>query len=84
MPTELRKIPGVGKKMEQRLLLLGYNSLESLKGQDPLLLYEMDRQMHGGKLDRCVLYVYRLAVYFAETPNPEPDRLLWWNWKDVD
>ena len=74
--------------MEQHLLRLGYNSLESLKGQDPFLMYELDsrlhRQLHGGKLDRCVLYVYRLAVYFAETPTPDPDKLLWWNWKDAD
>ena len=32
--------------------------------------------------DRCLLYVFRCAVYFAETPKPQPKKLLWWNWKD--
>jgi len=33
-------------------------------------------------VDRCVLYVYRLAVYFAENETHEPEKLKWWNWKD--
>ena len=33
-------------------------------------------------IDRCMLYVLRCAVYFASTPRPEPEKLLWWNWKD--
>lgn len=30
----------------------------------------------------CVLYVYRCAVYFAQTPDPDPEKCKWWNWKD--
>ena len=29
-----------------------------------------------------MLYVLRCAVYFAETPAPDPLRLKWWAWKD--
>jgi hypothetical protein len=31
--------------------------------------------------DPCVLYVFRCAVYFARTADPEPDLLKWWAWK---
>jgi hypothetical protein len=37
---------------------------------------------HAAALNRCWLYVARCAVYFAETIDPEPDKLKWWNWKD--
>ena len=30
----------------------------------------------------CLLYVFREAVYFAENPNPDPEKLKWWYWKD--
>ena len=38
--------------------------------------------LHGQQLDRCVLYVYRLAVYYAEHETHEPEKLNWWYWKD--
>jgi len=34
--------------------------------------------------DRCLLYVFRCAVYYAST-SPELydiEKLKWWNWKD--
>lgn len=36
----------------------------------------------GAHVDRCVLYVFRCAVYYASTDRPDPDLLKWWNWKD--
>ena len=82
METELRKIPGVGEKTEQDLLRLGYTTIESLRGADPEEIYQRDCQQRGVAIDRCQLYVYRCAVYFAETENPDPEKLHWWNWKD--
>lgn len=82
MKTELRKIPGVGVETEKDLIKLGYTSVESLKGQDPEEMYARDCRLNGCKIDRCQLYVYRLAVYFAETENPDPEKLKWWKWKD--
>jgi hypothetical protein len=38
--------------------------------------------MRGVLIDRCQLYVYRCAVYYAGTPGPDPEKLKWWNWKD--
>ena len=80
--TDLRRIPGVGKNMEEHLVRLGYTSVDSLRGQDPETMYAQDCRLHGGQLDKCVLYVYRCAVYFAENERHEPEKLKWWNWKD--
>ncbi len=80
--TEFCSIPGVGKNMEQHLLRLGYTDIASLKGQSPEAMYEADCHLHGGHVDRCVLYVYRLVVYFADNEQHDPEKLKWWYWKD--
>jgi hypothetical protein len=36
----------------------------------------------AGPQDRCLLYVFRCAVYYASTAAPEPELLKWWSWKD--
>jgi hypothetical protein len=33
-------------------------------------------------VDRCVLYVFRCAVYYANNKTHDPELLKWWNWKD--
>lgn len=78
----LRQIPGVGPNMEAHLRAIGIETLEDLKGQDPEELYLRDCARHGATVDRCVLYVYRLAVYYAENERHAPEKLCWWNWKD--
>lgn len=82
MKSELEIIPGVGKSIAQDLKQLGYETLSSLKGQNPQQMYERHCQQKGCAVDRCVLYVFRLAVYYAETPIPDPNKLQWWKWKD--
>lgn len=82
MTTDLLKIPGVGSNMKQHLVNIGYNFVEDLVGQDPEAIYKKDCLFQQTQVDRCALYVYRLAVYFAETKNPDPDKLQWWKWKD--
>lgn len=76
------KIPGVGKQIKQDLISLGYTNVESLKGQNPEKLYDRLNEYKGCTVDRCMLYVFRCAVYYASTENPEPEKLKWWNWKD--
>nr|WP_122013363.1 helix-hairpin-helix domain-containing protein [Maliibacterium massiliense] len=78
----LRAIPGVGKKTEQDLLALGFTCVGDLKDQDPREIYERDCTRRGFVIDICQLYVYRCAVYFARTPQPEPEKCKWWYWKD--
>ena len=82
MNTDLQKIPYVGKETEQDLRLLGFDSIASLKGADPEKMYEKECALKGVKVDRCQLYVYRMAVYYAENEVHDPEKLKWWNWKD--
>ncbi len=78
----LQNIPGVGPKIAQDLCDLGIRRLEELKHQDPEDLYERLCRLKGYRVDRCLLYVFRCAVYFTSTPDPDPRLLLWWKWKD--
>lgn len=70
------------KNIKQHLLDLGYDSVEALQGQKPEEMYDRDCALHGQRLDRCLLYVYQTAVYFAENDVHDPEKLKWWNWKE--
>jgi RecG-like helicase len=80
--TELETIPGVGNKTAEDLQVLGIRSIKDLKGKNPEMLYDRLCQQAGTKIDRCVLYVFRCAVYYASHKKHNPKLLLWWNWKD--
>ena len=79
---ELQKIPGVGKSIARDLRNIGIRSISDLKNRDPEKLYEKSNQYEGIVQDRCLLYVFRCAAYFAGHKNPNPKKLKWWNWKD--
>jgi Pathogenicity locus len=79
---ELRVIPGVGKSIAEDLWDLGLRSVQDLKGQDPEELYVRLCAMQGTQIDRCMLYVFRCAVYYASHEQHDPELLKWWNWKD--
>ena len=80
---ELRTIPGIGPSLAQDLYALGIRRVADLKRRNPETLYRRLEQLTGSRQDRCVLYTFRCAVYYAKTPRPDPRRLLWWNWKDA-
>ena len=79
---ELQTIPGVGKSISQILWNIGIEKVSDLKGKDPEELYFRICVDQGYQVDRCVLYVCRSSVYFADNKNPDPEKLKWWNWKD--
>lgn len=82
---ELIQIPGVGKSIANDLLNININTIADLRGKSPLKLYDLSNAHAGMVQDRCLLYVFRCAVYYAETPvaKRDPEKLKWWNWKDV-
>ncbi|MBC1483669.1 Mitomycin resistance protein mcrB [Listeria sp. FSL L7-1509] len=84
MRTDLIKLPGIGKKMVEMLNEIGINEIADLKEKNPLDLYMATCEKRGERMDPCVLYTYRCAVYVAETDLSEqqPDLRKWWNWKD--
>ena len=79
--TPLTVIPGIGPKMAKHLNGIGITYVEDLQSADPEDLYKRDSIVSGQQLDRCVLYVYRCAVYYASNDIHDPEKLKWWNWK---
>ncbi|WP_320053290.1 helix-hairpin-helix domain-containing protein [uncultured Acetobacteroides sp.] len=81
----LTVIPGVGKSIANDLWGIGICSVSDLVGKDPEVLYDLSNRLAGTVQDRCLLYVFRCAVYYAQTPKEmqEPEFLKWWSWKDI-
>jgi len=75
-------IPGVGEKLAQDLVDLKYREVEELRKEDPEVMYQNLINLREHHIDRCVLYVFRCAVYYASNSVHEPELLKWWNWKD--
>ncbi|MEE8361891.1 MAG: helix-hairpin-helix domain-containing protein [Gemmatimonadales bacterium] len=80
--SDLESAPGVGPSIARALRDLGFYRLQDLHDADPQTMYDKLRVMRGGYMDRCVLYVFRCAVYFANNSTHDPELLKWWNWKD--
>jgi hypothetical protein len=78
----LQVIPGVGPSIAEDLYRLGIKKVSCLKGKDPEKLYRTFCAMEGCPVDRCLLYVFREAVYYASHERHDPEKLKWWNWKD--
>ena len=79
---EFNQVPGVGKSIALDLWNLGLRAISDLNGRDPEKLYANHCQRVGKPVDRCLLYVFRCAVYFASHKRHDPELLKWWNWKD--
>lgn len=75
-------IPGVGPSIAEDLWNIGIRSLDDLRNNDPEKMYEDICECQGCHVDRCILYVFRLAVYYASYEDHDNEKLKWWNWKD--
>lgn len=82
MKRGLREIPGVGVSIEKDLQSLGIQNVSDLKDKEPEEMYERLCTQQGVKIDRCMLYVLRCAIYYASHTKHNPELLKWWNWKD--
>ncbi|HHV02907.1 MAG: helix-hairpin-helix domain-containing protein [Bacteroidales bacterium] len=80
----LLNIPGIGKSMAEDLRVLGIESVADLTEKDPQQMYDRLCEIRNTKLDPCVLYVFRCAVYYAGNNVHDPEKLKWWNWKDIN
>ncbi len=81
--NKLTLIPSVGISTARDLNMIGIKDIEDLKDRDPEKLYEKLCKVTGKKQDRCVLYVYRCAVYFADG-GKNKEKFKWWSWKDEE
>ena len=80
--TDLETIPGVGPSIAEDLRDLGFKHVKDLAGDDPERMYRNLCTSRGMEMDRCVLYVFRCATYYASRRRHNPELLKWWNWKD--
>ena len=81
---KLETIPGVGKSIAKDMQDIGIRSINDLKGKNPEKLYKKLCDYKAAPVDRCMLYVFRCAVYFASNIEHDPRLLKWWNWKDAN
>lgn len=84
MNSPLLQIPWIWKVIARDLAEMGFTEVEDLRGQNPEVIYEMANKLRGSVQDPCLLYTFRCAVYFADTPpeKRDPELLKWWNWKN--
>ena len=79
---DLQRIPGVGPSIARDLCDLGIRRVSDLAGADAEALYAQLCALRGAHIDRCMLYVFRCAVYYAGDGPHDPALLKWWAWKD--
>ncbi|MBN2481388.1 MAG: Mitomycin resistance protein mcrB [Bacteroidales bacterium] len=79
---DLEAVPGIGKSIAKDLRDIGISRASDLVHKDPQKLYDDLCKKRKTRIDPCVLYVFRCAVYFAEHDDHNPELLKWWNWKD--
>ena len=81
-PDDLQRIPGVGPSIARDLRDLGINRVTDLRSMDPETMYRDLCTLRNEHQDRCLLYVFRCAAYFASAKEHDPELLKWWKWKD--
>ena len=81
-PESLDSIPGIGKALSRKLNAIGVSRVSDLRSKDPEQLFRKLEKALGTHVDRCVLYTFRCAVYFANHERHDPAKLKWWKWKD--
>ena len=81
---ELEQIPGVGKTIARDMHNIGIHSIDHLKPAQAQQLYDKLCQFKASPVDRCMLYVFRCAIYYASNTDHDPNLLKWHNWKDKE
>ena len=68
---ELEQIPGVGKTIAQDMQNIGIHSIDALKGRQAEH-YDRLCEFKASPIDRCMLYVFRCAIYYASNTDHDP------------
>jgi nucleotidyltransferase/DNA polymerase involved in DNA repair len=84
MKSSLLEIPWIGKSIAEDFNQIGIFEVTDLVWKNPQELFDTSNKVAWCIQDRCLLYTFRCAVYFANTPKElhEKEKLKWWNWKD--
>ncbi len=79
--SPLNRIPGLDAVVVRELIDLGITRVHHLVGRSPEVLFA-EILKKKPKTPRERLWQLRLAVYYAETPQPDPAKLKKWAWRD--
>lgn len=75
------RIPQLDVDTIYALLQLGYRNVHDLAGRCPVALFDEMKTVFEDVPDERKPKL-RMAVYFAETPEPDMDLLHPWKWED--
>lgn len=79
LQSPLKRIPGMDLASVRDLIDLGIEQIDDLRGRAPEVLFDEIRTLRPQTpADRVASF--RMAVYFAETPDPDPRLLEPWRW----
>ncbi len=65
----LQTLRNIGPTTAEKLYSIGIKTPEQMRKSDPEELYERLNMISGGKVDRCVLYQFRGAVFDLPWPQ---------------
>lgn len=79
--SPMMRIPNLDVATARDLLDLGFHYPHELAGRAPEAIFA-DLQKIRDEVPPGRLACFRMAVYFAETPEPDPNKLTPWAWTD--
>ena len=79
LQSPLKRIPGMDIASVRDLLDIGVQDVDELRGRSPEALFEEILNLREQTAPER-LHFLRMAVYYAETPDPEPHLLQAWKW----
>ena len=77
----LMGIPKIKIAVVRDLLDMGISEIHELIGRSPEVLFEELIKLKT-EVPKDTLYAFRMAVYYAETEDPDPVRMTPWAWAD--
>lgn len=81
---DLMNIHNIGLRIKKMLLDIGIHTMSDLKNKVPERLYEEVCKNTGIIQDRCLLYVFRMAIYYVNNDVHDEEKLKWNYWKDKE
>lgn len=79
LQSPLKRIPGMDIGSVRDLLDIGLSEIDELRGRSPEVLFEEVLLMRAETPPER-LHTFRMAVYYAETEEPDPALLQPWKW----
>ena len=81
LSCSLMRIPRMDVSTVRDLIRVGFTEIHQLAGRSPEVIFE-EIQKVAPRTPRDRLFHVRMAVYYSETEDPDPDLLHPWAWKD--